>query len=352
MLLRYLCHRLFLVIPTLLGILLLNFVIMQAAPGGPVQQLLLKMRSSSTDDISMMAGESTNDTAHNIIDPDLIKKLETQFGFDKPAHVRFWHMIKNYVTFDLGESYFKHARVTSLIRSKLPASLSLAFWTMLIVYLLSIPLGIQKAIRNGSYFDFVSSVIVIIAFAVPSFLFALFLLSFFAGGGVFEIFPLRGLFSIHYDSMTWWQKIKDYTWHLILPVSAMAMSGFAKITLLTKNSFLEEIRKHYVLTARAKGLSQRRVLYGHIFKNAAIVIFASAPSVLIAILLVSSLLIEVLFSLDGLGFLSFEAAISRDYPVMFGCLYVFTLIGMGLHLLSDLCMMFVDKRINLTDSKL
>ncbi len=359
----YILRRLFLIIPTLFGIMLVNFMIIQAAPGGPVQQILAKIRGQSSDVDSRFGGGQQDlqlDTSAPYesgyrglqgIDPALIKELEHQFGFDKPAYQRFFIMMANYATFDFGKSYFRDQKVVTLVASKVPVSASLGVWTTLLVYFISIPLGVIKAVRDGSRFDILSSMVVVIAYAVPSFLFALFLIVMFAGGSFWSIFPLRGLVSDTWAHLTTGGKIIDYLWHLILPISAMVIGGFAKLTLLTKNSFLEEINKQYVITARAKGLSQKRVLYGHVFRNAMLVVIAGFPTAFIHILFTSSLLIEVLFSLDGLGLLGFEAAMSRDYPVMFGTLYMFTLLGMVLHLVGDFLYMIVDRRIDLSAAR-
>ncbi len=361
--LEYIARRLLLVIPTVLGIMLLNFIIIQAAPGGPIQQIISKMRGDASDVDARLGGggdqtlreqtfgmESSYRGAQGV-DPEFIKQLEKQFGFDKPYHERFLLMIKNYARFDFGKSYFRERSVIEVIKSKLPVSISLGLWTTLFVYLISIPLGIRKAVRDGSRFDIVTSAVVVVAYAVPSFLFALFLIIFFAGGSFFQIFPLRGLFSDGWELLSFFDKITDYFWHLCLPLLAMVISGFAKLTLLTKNSFLEEINKQYVTTARAKGLEENKILYGHIFRNAMLIVIAGFPAAFVHILFTSSLLIEVLFSLDGLGLLSFEAALSRDYPVMFGCLYMFTLLGMFLHLVGDIMYMIVDRRIDLSASR-
>jgi microcin C transport system permease protein len=351
-------------IPTLFGILLVNFLIVQAAPGGPVEQILAKIRGQGTDldsrfgggqpDGQMekmgMAGESSYRGAQGI-DPAFIKELEVQFGFDKPAHLRFLHMVKNYLVFDLGRSYFRDQSVISLIGEKFPVSLSLGLWTTLLVYLISIPLGVGKAMRDGSTFDIWTSGVIVVGYAVPSFLFALFLILLFAGGSFWSVFPLRGLTSDNFADMSAFGKAADYFWHLTLPVLAMVIGGFAKLTLLTKNSFLEEINKQYVITARAKGLSEKRVLYGHIFRNAMLIVIAGFPSAFIGILFTSNLVIEVLFSLDGLGLLGFESAVNRDYPVMFGTLYIFTLVAMLFQLAGDLAYMLVDRRIDLAASR-
>ncbi len=363
---QYILKRLLLMVPTLFGIMLVNFAIVQIAPGGPIQQIISKIRGSGSDLDNRLSGGGSDFGAHDQtisdhhessyrgaqgIDPAFIKELEKQFGFDKPAHERFFKMIGNYLTFDFGKSYFRDQSVISLLASKLPVSLSLGLWTTLLIYLISIPLGIRKAVKDGTAFDIWTSGVVIIAYAVPSFLFALFLIVLFAGGSFFNIFPLRGLFSDNWAHLSFFGKATDYLWHLVLPITAMVMSGFAKLTLLTKNSFLEEINKQYVLTARAKGLTNNQVLYGHVFRNAMLVVIAAFPAAFIHIFFTSSLLIEVLFSLDGLGLLGFEAATSRDYPVMFGTLYMFTLLGMFMHLIGDLMYMLVDRRIDLTASR-
>ncbi|MBP9753192.1 MAG: microcin C ABC transporter permease YejB [Proteobacteria bacterium] len=357
----YIFKRLLLIFPTLLGVILVNFLIVQVAPGGPIEQIISQMKSNGADANNHFGGLDAN--THLIsntessyrgaegIDPEFIKKLEKSFGFDKPAHERFVLMIKNYLTFDFGKSYFRDQRVIDIIKSKLPVSISLGFWTTLIVYLISIPLGIKKAVRDGSKFDVITSSIVVLAYAIPSFLFALLLIILFAGGSFWTFFPLRGLTSDNFESLSLFQKTIDYLWHLCLPICAMIISGFAKLTLLTKNAFLEEINKQYVLTARAKGLEYNKVLYKHIFKNAMLVIVAGFPATFIHILFTSSLLIEVLFSLDGLGLLGFEAALQRDYPLMFGALYMFTLLGLVLHLIGDLIYMTIDKRIDLNQAR-
>ena len=359
----YILRRILLVIPTILGIMLINFIIVQAAPGGPIQQVISKMRGDASDVDSRLGGggdQMQRDQTFGIdnsyrgaqgVDPEFIKQLEKQFGFDKPAHERFWLMLKNYACFDFGKSYFRDKSVIEVVKSKLPVSVSLGLWTTFLVYLISIPLGIRKAVSDGSRFDIITSAVVIVAYAVPGFLFALFLIVLFAGGSFIQIFPLRGLFSDGWESMSFLDKITDYFWHLFLPLLAMVIAGFAKLTLLTKNSFLEEINKQYVTTARAKGLEENKILYGHIFRNAMLIVIAGFPAVFVTILFTSSLLIEVLFSLDGLGLLAFEAAMSRDYPVMFACLYMFTLLGMFLHLISDIMYMVVDRRIDLSASR-
>lgn len=360
----YIMRRLLLMIPTLFGIMLVNFIIVQAAPGGPIEQILSKIRGQGTD-TEMRLSSSGSETMQNFnqtgaesvyrgtqgIDPAFIKELERQFGFDKPAHERFWLMIKNYSCFDFGKSYFRDTAVVDLVLAKLPVSVSLGLWSTLLIYLIAIPLGIRKAVRDGSSFDVWTSAVIIIGYAIPSFLFALLLIILFSGGSFLTIFPLRGLTSEGWELFSPFEKIIDYFWHLILPITAIVIGSFAKLTLLTKNSFMEEINKQYVTTARAKGVSENRILYGHIFRNAMLIVIAGFPAAFIGILFTSSLLIEVLFSLDGLGLLGFEAAMGRDYPVMFGTLYMFTLIGLVLHLLGDIAYMVVDRRIDLAASR-
>jgi microcin C transport system permease protein len=357
----YIFRRLLLMIPTLLGILLINFAIVQAAPGGPVEQLIVKLTTPgasgtadrlggggdlSTAGASSTAGATSGYRGAQGIDPDLIAEIKKQYGFDKPAPERFWLMIKSYARFDFGNSFFRDTPVLDLVLEKLPVSISLGLWTTLIVYLVSIPLGIRKAVRDGSPFDVWTSTAVAIGQAIPGFLFAVLLVILFAGGSYFKWFPLRGIVSDDWASLSLFGQITDYLWHMVLPVTAMVVGGFASLTLLTKNSFIEEISKHYVLTARAKGIPERRVMYGHIFRNAMLIVIAGLPAAILSILFTSALLIEVIFSLDGLGLLGFEAALSRDYPVMFATLFIFTLIGLVLKLLGDITYMLVDPRID------
>ena len=359
----YILRRIFLIIPTLLGILVVNFLIIQAAPGGPVEKVIAQIKGnevSVTERFSTSGGEQANTAQNKIqsnfndskyrgsqgIDPDLIKELEKQYGFDKPAYQRFFLMLKNYVMFDFGESFYKDKKVIELIIEKLPVSISLGLWTTLLVYLISIPLGIKKAVKDGSEFDIYTSSLVIIGYAIPGFLFAIFLIVLFAGGSYFDFFPLRGLVSDNWSELSTLNKIKDYFWHLALPILAMVIGGFASLTMLTKNAFLDEINKQYVVTARAKGISEKKVLYGHVFRNAMLIVISGFPAAFINILFTSSLLIEVIFSLDGLGLLGFEAALGRDYPVVFGSLYIFTLIGLMLKLISDLTYVLIDPRID------
>lgn len=359
----YILRRLALMVPTLLGILLINFLIIQAAPGGPVEQLVMSLtnptaggasgRLSGGGDLggavsgSMQQAQATNAyRGAQGIDPELLADIKKQYGFDKPAHARFWQMLKQYVRFDFGNSFFRDTPVIDLILQKLPVSISLGLWTTLIIYAVSIPLGIRKAVSDGSRFDVWTSTVIVIGQAIPGFLFAVLLLILFAGGSYFQWFPLRGIVSDGWESMGTGQQLLDYLWHMVLPVTAMVVGGFASLTLLTKNSFIEEISKHYVLTARAKGLTEKRVLYRHVFRNAMLIVIAGLPAAILGILFTSALLIEVIFSLDGLGQLGFEAALSRDYPIMFGTLFIFTLIGLVLKLIGDITYMLVDPRID------
>jgi len=354
----YAIRRILLMIPTLFAIMVVNFFIVQAAPGGPVQQMIAKLKGntiSATERVSGGSNEVAPAQQANTdsfyrgargIDPALIKQLVHQYGFDKPPLERFELMMKNYLVFDFGNSFFQDRSVVSLIRDKLPVSISIGLWTTLFTYLISIPLGIRKAVRDGSAFDVWTSSVVVVGYAVPSFLFAVLLIVLFAGGSYLSLFPLRGLVSDGWSTLSWPMRIVDYFWHIALPIAALTIGGFATLTMLTKNCFLDEINKHYVLTARAKGLSERRVLYGHVFRNAMLLVVASFPAAFISILFTGALLIEVIFSLDGLGLLGFEAAINRDYPIMFGTLYVFTLVGLVLKLISDLTYMLIDPRID------
>ncbi len=362
----YILRRLLLIIPTLFGIMLLNFAIVQAAPGGPVEQMIAKVQGLSTDATARFSGNG-GDTAQGMapepghaggggssgkyrgaqgLDPAFIAQLEKQFGFDKPVHERFWLMVKNYLKFDFGQSYYRDVGVTQLIFEKMPVSISLGLWSTLLIYLISIPLGIRKAVKDGSQFDVWSSGAIFVGYAVPSFLFAILLIILFAGGRYFDWFPLRGLTSDGWGDFPWWRQIIDYLWHITLPVMALVISGFAGLTMLTKNSFIDELGKQYVLTARAKGLSERRVLYKHVFRNAMLIVIAGFPGAFMAIFFTGSLLIEVIFSLDGMGLLGFESTINRDYPVMFGTLYIFTLMGLLLKILSDITYVLVDPRID------
>jgi microcin C transport system permease protein len=347
----YVLRRLLLMIPTLLGILLLNFIIVQAAPGGPIDQMLARSQgldSSASTRLDGGGGDSVKGESRGSrgVEERFIAQLEEQFGFDKPAHERFFDMLRSYATFDFGESFFRDRPVVDLMIERLPVSISLGLWTTLLVYLISIPLGVRKALRHGSPFDVWTSGLVIVGYAIPGFLFAILLIVLFAGGSYFDVFPLRGLTSPDFDTLSAWGKVKDYFWHISLPVLASAIGSFATLTMLTKNSFLDEIHKQYVLTARAKGAGDHQVLYGHVFRNAMLIIIAGLPSALIGIFFTGSLLIEVIFSLNGLGLLGFEAVMQRDYPVIFGTLYLYTLIGLILKLISDLTYVWVDPRID------
>lgn len=350
----YILRRLALVIPTLVGIMLLNFVIIQAAPGGPIEQFIAEMEGHGGGALTRATGGGGSEVVTGTTDSrgsrglpkELIKDLEVMYGFDKPAHERFLKMLGDYARFDFGDSFFRNRTVTELIVDKMPVSISLGLWSTLVIYLISIPLGIRKAVTDGSRFDVWSSSMIVVGYAIPGFLFALLLIVLFAGGSYFDWFPLRGLTSVYFDDLNWYQKIGDYFWHLTLPVTANVIGGFATLTLLTKNSFLDEISKHYVVTARAKGLEERQVLYGHVFRNAMLIVIASLPGVLVALFFTGSLLIEVIFSLDGLGLLGFEAALNRDYPVIFGTLFIFTLMGLALKLVSDITYVLVDPRID------
>ena len=350
--LAYIVRRLLLIIPTLFGILLINFLIIQAAPGGPVEQMIAKLEGfdGATSRIAGGGAEvsvaGSNYRGAQGLDPELVGEIERMYGFDKPAHERFWIMLVNYLHLDFGESFFRDAKVTDLIIEKMPVSISLGLWSTLIMYLVSIPLGIAKATRHGSNFDIWTSSAIIVGYAIPAFLFAILLIVVFAGGSYFDWFPLRGLTSNNFDELSLFEQIKDYFWHLALPVTALVIGNFATLTFLTKNSFLDEINKQYVVTARAKGLGETRVLYGHIFRNAMLLVIAGFPSALIGIFFTGSLLIEVIFSLDGLGLLSFEAAINRDYPVVFGTLFIFTLLGLVVKLIGDITYTLVDPRID------
>ena len=364
--LAYILRRLLLIIPTLLGIMIVNFAIVQVAPGGPVERLIAEIQGEAVEAAGRISGNVGSEVANTGqpdastgaqdaaskyrgaqgLDPKFIAELERQFGFDKPAHERFLLMLGNYLTFDFGTSFFRDQSVIDLILEKMPVSVSLGIWSTLLVYLISIPLGVWKAVRDGSRFDIWSSGVVIIGNAIPGFLFAILLVVVFAGGRYLDWFPLRGLTSENWDDLTWPLRIVDYFWHMTLPILAMVIGGFAGLTMLTKNSFLDQINMQYVTTARAKGLSERRVLYGHVFRNGMLIVIAGFPAAFIGMLFTGSLLIEVIFSLDGLGLLGFEAVIDRDYPIMFGTLYMFTLLGLILHIISDVTYTLIDPRID------
>jgi microcin C transport system permease protein len=354
----YIVRRLLLIIPTLLGIMLINFALVQFVPGGPVEQAIARAQgggdvfggfSGGNSDAGADPLDNASDSTYvgaRGLPPEFIAELEREFGFDKPPVQRFFNMLWNYMRFDFGESYFRQISVIDLIKEKLPVSITLGLWSTLIAYLISIPLGIRKAVKDGSRFDTWTSGAIIAAYAIPGFLFAILLLVLFAGGSYWQIFPLRGLTSDNFDDLSTLGKIGDYFWHITLPVLASTISAFATLTLLTKNSFLDEIKKHYVMTARAKGLSERSVLYGHVFRNAMLIVISGFPAVFIGVFFGGSLIIETIFSLDGLGRLGFEAAVARDYPIVFGTLFIFGLIGLLVGILSDLMYVLVDPRID------
>ncbi|MEL7186837.1 MAG: microcin C ABC transporter permease YejB [Pseudomonadota bacterium] len=351
----YLLRRVLLIIPTLIGVLTINFVIIQAAPGGPVDQAIAQMtgaNTSATASIGGASGGATFDPASgglagsHGIDPELVEALNKQFGFDQPAYIRFLRMLRDYATFNLGNSFYQDVPVIDLVLERLPVSLSLGAATLLIVYLISIPLGIRKAVRDGTRFDVWTSMVILTAYAIPGFVLAMLLIILFCGGEYFDWFPLRGLVSDTYGDMTLLEKIGDRIHHMAMPVAAMVAGSFATLTMLSKNSFLDEINKQYVITAKAKGASEQRVLYGHVFRNAMLIIIAGFPAALLGILFTGSVLIEVIFSLKGMGLLGFEAIMTRDYPVVFGTLFIFTLLGLVAHLITDITYMFVDPRID------
>ena len=352
----YILRRLLLIIPTLFGIMLINFTLTQFVPGGPIEQIIANLEGQGDvfETISGGASETFDSASEGDngyigargLPEEFIKELEKEFGFDKPAHIRFAQMMWNYIRFDFGESYFRSISVGDLVIEIMPVSITLGLWSTVIAYLISIPLGIRKAVRDGSSFDTWTSGLIIVAYAIPGFLFAILLLVLFAGGSYWQIFPLRGLTSDNYEDLSALGKVGDYFWHITLPVVASSISGFATLTLLTKNSFLDEIKKQYVITAKAKGLSEGRVLYGHVFRNAMLIVIAGFPSLFIGIFFGSSLIIETIFSLDGLGRLGFEAAVARDYPGIFGTLFAFGLVGLLVGILSDLMYVFVDPRID------
>ncbi|WNJ97479.1 microcin C ABC transporter permease YejB [Vibrio ruber] len=354
----YIFRRLLLVIPTLWAIITINFFIIQIAPGGPVEQAIAQMQGLGSGVMERLGGGghdvslSDEKAGHSGykgsrgLDPEVVAEIRRQFGFDKPLLERYVEMLKNYATFNFGQSLFKGGDVMTLIKERLPVSISLGLWSTLIIYLISIPLGIMKAIRHGSRFDVWSSAMIIIGYAIPGFLFAILLIIVFASGNYFDWFPLRGLVSDNFEQLTWYQQIGDYFWHLTLPILAMVIGGFATLTMLTKNSFLDEINKQYVVTARAKGLDERSILYQHVFRNAMLIIIAGFPSAFISIFFTGSMLIEVMFSLNGIGLLGFESTIQRDYPVVFSSLYIMTLLGLVLGIISDLTYTWVDPRID------
>ena len=356
----YIIRRLLLVIPTLIGIMTVNFIIIQIAPGGPVEQMIAKLQGEAVSATERLSGggedvkgqkkavseKTSKYRGAQGLAPELVEEIEQMYGFDKPVHVRFFNMMLDYATFDFGDSFFRDQKVVDLVLEKMPVSISLGIWSTLAIYLVSIPLGIRKALRHGSRFDIWSSTVVILGNAIPTFLFAILLIILFAGGSYFSWFPLRGLVSDNISTLPWWQQILDYFWHLVLPITAILIGSFASLTMLTKNSFLDEINKQYVITARAKGIAERRVLYGHVFRNAMLIIIAGFPAAFIGMFFTGSLLIEIIFSLDGLGLLGFESTIQRDYPVMFGTLFIFTLLGLIVGIISDIMYTVIDPRID------
>ncbi|MGF1619811.1 MAG: microcin C ABC transporter permease YejB [Rhodomicrobiaceae bacterium] len=362
----YVLRRLLLMIPTLFGIMVVSFAVIQFAPGGPVERMIAQLTGNDPGATARFSGSPSGDFSNQNqpgagtgdsavtsnyrgaqgLDPEFIKSLEKQYGFDKPPLERFFLMMGNYLTFNFGESYFRNVSVIDLIIEKMPVSISLGLWMTLLSYGISIPLGIRKAVKDGTPFDIWTSAAVIVGYAIPGFLFAVLLIVLFAGGTFLDWFPLRGLTSDNWAELAWWEKIIDYFWHLTLPLLAMSLASFATLTLLTKNSFLDEIRKQYVMTARAKGLTERQVLYGHVFRNAMLLVVAGFPGAFLGAFFGSSLLIETIFSLDGLGLLSFKSVIDRDYPVVFGTLFIFSLIGLFINLISDLTYTWIDPRID------
>ena len=367
--LAYIIRRLLLIVPTLIGIMVINFAVIQFAPGGPIEQIVAQLTGNDVGATARIGGGggteagapaaasqqassgsagATNPAYRGAqgLDPEFIKQLEKQFGFDRPIHERFLMMMGNYLQFDFGTSYFRDEKVIDLVLAKLPVSISLGLWTTLLVYLISIPLGIRKAVNDGSPFDMWTSGVIIIGNAIPGFLFAVMLVVLFAGGSYLDWFPLRGLVSENWGQLSWPMQILDYLWHMVLPITALVIGGFAALTFLTKNSFLDQINQQYVLTAKAKGLTEHRVLYGHVFRNAMLIVIAGFPGAFVGILFTGALLIEIIFSLDGLGLLGFEAVIKRDYPIMFASLFFFTLLGLVMKLIGDLTYMLIDPRID------
>ena len=341
----YLLKRILLMIPTLIGVMLITFAVTQFVPGGPVEQLIHQLTRHGTQ------GEAGGATSGSLyrgaggLDQQRIDELKALYGFDKPAHERFFEMMKNYLVFNLGDSYYHHQSVLQLVISKLPVSISIGLWTFFLVYLTCIPLGIVKAVRDGSAFDVATSTLILVGYAIPGFVLGITLLVLFGGGSFWDVFPLRGLVSDNWAELGWFAKVTDYLWHMVLPITASVVGSFAVMTMLTKNSFLEEIRKQYVLTARSKGLAENTILYKHVFRNAMIPLVTGFPAAFIGAFFSGSLLIETIFSLDGLGLLSYESVIKRDYPVVLGTLYLFTLIGLVAKLLSDLAYVLIDPRI-------
>jgi len=339
--LAYILRRILLMIPTLIGVMTLTFAVTQFVPGGPVEQMMMRMRGGVHGEGGGGGGYHGNQG----LDPQQIVELKKEYGFDKPVMTRYWLMMSHYARFDLGQSYYRHDSVMAVIRSKLPVSITLGLWTFVLTYLVSLPLGIAKAVRAGSRFDLITSIIVLIGYAIPGFVLGVLMLMLFGGGTFWQVFPMRGLTSDDFDQLTVAGKVLDYLWHIVLPVTASVVGNFAIVTMLTKNSFLDEIGRQYVLTARAKGVPERDVLWKHIFRNATIPLITGFPAAFITAFFTGSLLIETLFSLDGLGLLGYESVIQRDYPVVLGSLYLFTLIGLFTKLLADVCYVLVDPRI-------
>ncbi len=346
----YIVRRLLLIIPTLFLILLTNFIIVQAAPGGPVEQAIHQAESGAdrmgSGDGAAAASSGERYQGSRGLSPEMVEQIKQQYGFDRPAHERFWLMLNGYLRLDFGESFFKGKSVTELLVEKMPVTISLGLWSTLLIYLIAIPLGIQKAIKHNGFFDRATAVLLVVGYAIPTFIFAVLLIVLFAGGSYWQIFPLQGLTSEGFEQLSLLGKLKDYFWHLAMPLTAVTIGGFAGLAYLTKFSFMEELGKQYVLTARAKGLVERRVLYGHVFRNAMLVIIAGMPAALVGIFLASNFLIEIIFNLDGLGLLGFEAVQQRDYPVIFGTLFLFTLVGLLLQLVSDVLYQVIDPRID------
>ena len=349
--LRYILKRLLLMVPTVLGVLLITFAVIQFVPGGPVEQMMFQLKGRQSGEVAAAASNSGVYQGSRGIDAERLAEIKALYGFDKPAHVRFWEMLKRFARFDLGESWFHHADVWTLILAKLPVSMSLGLSSFFLAYLIAIPLGVAKAVRHGSRFDLISTLIVLAGYAIPGFVLGVILLALFGGGSFWQVFPLRGLTSDNWAGLTTMGKVMDYLWHITLPVIAMTVGSFATLTMLTKNTFLEEIGKQYVMTARAKGLSERRIFWKHIFRNALIPLLVGLPEAFLMAFFTGSLLIETLFSLDGLGLLSYESIMQRDYPVVMGSLYFFVLLGLLGKLVSDLCYALVDPRVNFEGSQ-
>lgn len=341
----YIAKRIALMVPTLLGVIAITFAVIQFVPGGPVEQALMELKKGQVSGGEATGGGGSEYRGRQGIDAERVKEIQALYGFDKPPMERFWQMLKGFATFDLGQSFYHHKDVWGLVKSKLPVSISIGMWTFFLTYLISLPLGIAKAVREGSRFDVATSMLVLVGYSIPGFVLGVLLLVLFGGGSFLQWFPLRGLTSDNWDQLSWFGKILDYLWHITLPVVASVAGSFAVMTMLTKNTFLEEIRKQYVLTARAKGLSENTVLYKHVFRNALIPLVTGFPAAFIGAFFAGSLLIETLFSLDGLGLLSYESVVRRDYPVVMGTLYLFTLIGLVVKLLGDLCYVWADPRV-------